>query len=156
MFVTNVLSNISINGNVHDVFTYVVPIDVNLIFKRKGIIPGVKSSSNTETWNQAGLTRTVVFEDNNTAQEKLESVLAPESFSYTISNFTSVLRVFVSQISGNWIFQTNDNKTHIHWTYSLHAHGIIGHIITQAVIKKSMQMVMDEALRIIKKEYEKT
>lgn len=155
MSVINVSSSCAINGNVRDVFKYVVPIDVNLIFKRKGIIPGVKSSSNTELWDKAGLTRTILFEDNSSANETLESVIEPESFSYTISSFSSVLRFFVSKISGKWMFQPKDNNAHIFWTYTVHTRGITGYIITLFIIKKSMQKVMNEALRIIKKEYEK-
>ena len=156
MTAVDITSNTAIEGNILELFKYVVPIDVNRIFERKGIVPGVQSSSNTEKWYKAGQTRTIVFDDNSQANETLESVIEPESFSYTITGFSSILRFFVAKIDGTWTFQSKDGMTAIAWKYSLHPRKTVGYIIIKLFIEKSMQWVLDNALRIIKSDYERS
>lgn len=152
----NIIAKTQIAGNIKDVFKFIVPIDLNLIFKKKGIIPGVKKTSNTEKWYKAGMTRTVVFDDNNTALEKLESVKEYESFTYQITDFTSILKNFVSKINGEWNFSEDKNNfVKINWKYSLTPKNIFGSFIIRLFIKSNMNAVLKNALQIINENYNK-
>jgi len=152
----DIVTKTQIAGNIKDVFQFIVPIDLNLIFKKKGIIPGVKKTSNTEKWYKAGMTRTVLFEDNSTATEKLIDVSEFSSFSYNITNFTSLLRYFVAQINGKWIFTEEDNNiTNIVWTYTLIPRNIIGSLTISLIIKSNMNLVLNNALQIINDNFAK-
>jgi len=152
----DIVTKTQIAGNIKDVFQFIVPIDLNLIFKKKGIIPDVKKTSNTEKWYKAGMTRTVLFEDNSTATEKLIDVSEFSSFSYNITNFTSLLRYFVAQINGKWIFTEEDNNiTNIVWTYTLIPRNIIGSLTISLIIKSNMNLVLNNALQIINDNFAK-
>ena len=150
----SIIAKIRIKGDIKDIFQYIVPIDLNLIFKKKGLIPGVKSTSNIEKWYKAGMTRTVFFDDNNTALERLESVKEYESFSYEITDFTSILKNFVSKINGEWKFHQDENDyVSIIWEYCLTPKNIYGSIIIKLFIKANMNAVLKNALQIIKENY---
>jgi hypothetical protein len=102
------------------VFDYVLPIDLSHIFMKYKFLPGVIRTNEKEKWIKPGLSRTVFFDDGNTAQEELLEVNSPEYFAYKITNFTSPLRFLVNQINGNWKFSSpNSSFTKIVWEYEL-------------------------------------
>jgi L-ascorbate metabolism protein UlaG (beta-lactamase superfamily) len=141
----------SIEKNIKEVFQFIVPIGLHLLFQKKGILPVVKRTSNTGVWYQAGMTRTVFFDDGATALEKLTNVSEFDSFSYEISHFTSSLKKFVYSINGTWNFTDKGNdRTDVAWTYSLVPSSFMGSIIIHLLTKARARSTLNNALRIVK------
>jgi hypothetical protein len=147
----NIVVSNTISENIENVFKYVVPIDLHIIFKKKGFIPGVISTSNKEKWYVPGMSRIVMFDDGSSVFEKLTGVLEFESFTYKINQFTSVLKYLIYEINGKWNFKNiNNKKTEIYWEYSLSLHNIFCSIIVFLFVKRSLNFVLDNALNILK------
>jgi hypothetical protein len=150
----SIVASIIINGNIKQVFEYVVPIELSVIFKKTGFIPGVKSTTNKEKWYVPGMTRTVIFDDNTSASERLTSVTEFESFTYVINQFTSSLKYMLLQIDGRWDFKNRDSKTEIVWEYSLTPRNMFSSFIIHLILKRSLGQVLEKALNIIKENIE--
>ncbi|MEJ2286832.1 MAG: hypothetical protein P8X85_24955 [Desulfobacterales bacterium] len=83
------------------VFEYIVPIDLPLIFTGYGPLPAVNcAKKQTGGLNKAGQTRTVTLSDGSTARERLTKYDHPHYFSYTVSDFSGVLRFLTISANG--------------------------------------------------------
>jgi hypothetical protein len=152
----NVIVTDIINGNIENVFKYVMPVDLNIIFKKKGFIPGVISTSNKDKWYFPGMSRTVMFDDGSSAFETLTDVIEFKSFTYKINQFTSILKYLIFEINGKWFFKNiNNEKTEIYWEYSLSPQNIFCSILISLFVKRDLAFVIKNALNIIKNNIEK-
>lgn len=147
----NIVVSEKISGNIENVFRYVVPVDLHIIFKKKGFIPGVISTSNKEKWYFPGMSRTVMFDDGSSAFETLTGVIEFESFTYKISQFTSIFKYLIFEINGRWNFKNmNNEKTEIYWEYSLSPRNFFCSIVIFLFVKRSLTFVLKNALNILK------
>jgi hypothetical protein len=133
-----------------EVFDYVLPIELSHIFKKYKFLPGVIRTDEKEKWIKSGLTRTVFFDDGNTASEELLEVSSPEYFAYKITNFTSPLRFLVYQINGNWKFTTpKADFTKIVWEYELIQKNSFTSWIISTFLLKDMKVFLQNSMDII-------
>jgi len=101
-----------------DAFDAIVPIDLSRVFKGWGPFPAVRGVRNqTAAWDHAGPSRNPDLSDGSTATERLTEYTAGQSFGYELTQFTGVLRRFISGIRGEWTFTPDGNATVIRWTY---------------------------------------
>ncbi|MBC7842474.1 MAG: SRPBCC family protein [Gemmatimonadaceae bacterium] len=101
-----------------DAFDAIVPIDLSLVFKGWGPFPAVRGVKNqTAAWDHAGPSRNPDLSDGSTATERLTEYTAGHSFGYELTQFTGILRRFISGIRGEWTFTPDGNATMIRWTY---------------------------------------
>jgi hypothetical protein len=110
-----------------ETFEHIVPIDLASIFKGYGPLPAVKSTQNqTGAWNAVGQTRAVILSDGSSAQELLTKYEHPHYFSYTVRDFSGVLRFLATSAHGEWWFDSHSSRrgTHIRWCYSLNTKSI--------------------------------
>lgn len=140
----------SVNRNISDAFRLIVPFELSRIFPRYLFFPAVIRTNETQKWIEAGLKRTVFFEDGSTANEELTSVTTNQSFSYTVSNFKSLLRFLVEKIEGEWQFSPeSDDQTNIIWTYQIQSKNYVAEIILRIIIKPFLSKYLSNALEII-------
>ena len=140
----------SVNRNISDTFNLIVPFELARIFPQYLFFPAVIRTNETQKWIEAGLTRTVFFEGGSKADEELTSVITNQSFSYTISNFTSLLRFLVERIEGEWQFNhQSDDQTNIIWTYGIQSKNFLAEIILSTIIKPILSKYLSNALEII-------
>lgn len=146
---------VTVSAPIKNCFEYIVPIELSHIFHRYFVLPGVKSTDETEPWFKPDLSRTVYFTDGSRAEEHLLSVEPSKSFTYKITKFTGINRLLVSEILGAWQFsQCDDKTTKIEWTYSLVCRNAVTQLIVRAVVKPMLRRVLQRALRIIKQDLE--
>ena len=63
--------------------------------------------------------------DNSTAQEELKEYRHPQYFSYTVKNFTGILRLLTTSADGKWWFDSKTaGETHIKWKYAFNSRSI--------------------------------
>lgn len=100
-------------------FETIVPIDLSKIFLGHLGLPAVIGTKDeTGAWNAAGQTRTVCLSDGSEAAERMDGYQHPNSFDYTVSNFTGILRFLAKSAKGKWKFTANsDAQTMIDWQY---------------------------------------
>jgi polyketide cyclase/dehydrase/lipid transport protein len=106
------------------VFNYIVPIDLASIFTGYGPLPSVSGTENqTGAWDAPGRTRTVRLSGGSSAQERITRYEFPRSFSYTVSDFTGVLRLFTTSADGEWWFDSgpSSNGTSVRWRYAFNS-----------------------------------
>jgi hypothetical protein len=145
-----IITTATINKPINKVFDYVAPIDLSHIFKRYKYLPAVIGSNETEKWIKPGLSRTVFFEDGNSAFEELLVVKSLEYFAYKVSNFTSVLKYLITQINGNWKFSTDQNGfTNIIWEYELIPKNKFTSWIITTFLYKDISKLLQNAIDII-------
>lgn len=138
-----------------ETFEYIVPMDLEHIFKPYRNIPGIDSTSNKKPWFTPGMHRIVYFDDGTTAQEELLTVTPPASFSYKVNEFTNPLKSLIKQINGSWTFvKTANGSIHIEWTYEFVPKHFFARFLVNLVVKKRMKTPMTNALNIMKDELE--
>ncbi|MDQ5840971.1 MAG: SRPBCC family protein [Chloroflexota bacterium] len=99
-------------------FDLIVPIDLSLVFKKWGPIPGVLGASNqTGAWDSAGQSRNPDLTDGSTATERLTEYTPGHSFAYEVTDFTGPMRHVVAGVRGEWTFTPDGDGTMIRWTY---------------------------------------
>jgi hypothetical protein len=145
-----IITQAQIHKQANEIFDCVLPIELSHIFKKYKFLPGVIRTDEKEKWIKSGLTRTVFFEDGNTAKEQLTEVNSPEYFAYKITNFTSALRFLVYQINGNWKFTTpNADLTKIVWEYELIPKNNFAHWIILTFLLKDIKVFLQNSMDII-------
>ena len=138
-----------------ETFEYIVPIDLEHIFKPYKNISGIDSTSNKKAWYKAGMTRTVFFDDGTSSEETLLSVTPHSAFTYKVDGFTNSLKELIKQINGSWTFtETENGKIHIEWTYEFVPKNFFARFLVNTIIKKRMKTPMTNALTVIKDELE--
>jgi hypothetical protein len=147
---------ITVTANQADAFERVVPIDLTSIFKGYGPLPSVMGTQNQiGAWDAAGQTRTVHLSDNSSAQELLTRYEYPCYFSYTVSNFTSLLRFLTTSANGEWWFSVGTlGQTHIKWRYEFNARSILAVPVLWLIINILWRNYMHKALQLSKTKVE--
>ena len=145
-----------VTGSQIDVFEYNVPIDLTSIFTGYGPLPAVIGTKNqTGAWDEAGQTRTVLLSDGSSAREMLTKYEHPHYFSYTVSDFTGILRFLATSANGEWWFRrTSSGKTHIKWRYAFNASSFFVVPILWFITKVLWLGYMQKALGLSKTQLE--
>ena len=102
------------------VYPALIHCDAVRVFRPVGALPGVAAVQlDNDRWGHQGDTRTITLTDGSTAREALTAVAAPDSFTYTVSAYTSVLRMVVSRGESTFTCRpTATGDTLITWTYA--------------------------------------
>jgi hypothetical protein len=102
------------------VYPALIHCDAVRVFRPVGALPGVAAVQlHNNRWGHQGDTRTITLTDGSTAHEALTAVIAPDSFTYTVSAYTSVLRLLVSRGESTFTCSpTTSGGTLITWTYA--------------------------------------
>jgi len=151
------IAEIVIEGPQAAVFEYIVPIDLTLIFTGYGPLPAVIGVENqTGSWNGAGQTRTVILSDGSTARELLTRYDHPRYFSYTVSNFSGVLRFLTISANGEWWFETSQHphSTFVKWSYAFNSRSAIVAPVLWLITNFLWQGYMNKALKLCKHQIE--
>jgi hypothetical protein len=140
-----------------ETFEHIVPIDLTSIFKGYGLLPSVESIQNQMgAWDAVGQTRTVILSDGSSAQETLTGYEHPHYFSYTVRDFSGVLRFLTTSAHGEWWFEGNLSKsyTHIRWRYALDAKSIFAAPILWCIANFLWRGYMQNVVMLCKKQVE--
>ena len=136
-------------------FEYIVPMDLEHIFKRYKNLPAVIKTSNKKAWYTAGMTRTVFFDDGTSSEETLLSIDPHSSFNYKVNGFTNSLRFLIKQINGRWTFKDVGQDTiRIEWTYEIVPKHYMAKSLIDFAVKRQVKILMTNALNIMKEELE--
>jgi Polyketide cyclase / dehydrase and lipid transport len=137
-------------------FENIVPIDLTAIFTGYGPLPSVTGTQNqVGAWDTAGQTRTVHFSDDSSAQERLTKYEHPGYFSYTVSNFTSLLRFLTTSAHGEWWFTVGTlGQTHIKWRYEFEARSVLAVPVLWVITNVLWRNYMRQALQLSKAQIE--
>jgi Polyketide cyclase / dehydrase and lipid transport len=146
----------TVTANQADVFERIVPIDLTSIFTGYGPLPSVTGTqSQVGDWDTTGQTRTVHFSDRSSAQERLTKYEYPGYFSYTVSNFTSLLRFLTTSAHGEWWFTVSRlGQTDIKWRYEFNARSILAIPVLWVIINLLWRNYMHQALQLSKAQIE--
>ncbi len=146
----------TVNAQIDRAFNYIAPINLTHIFRGNALIPAIVNTSVKEGWNQAGLVRTVYFNDGSTSQESLLTMDAPTSFSYKNAHFTSpVLAALLQQLEGEWLFtDVATNKTKIEWTYRAIPTNFLARLVVRLILMRALRSMLIDALTIAKNDLE--
>jgi Polyketide cyclase / dehydrase and lipid transport len=138
------------------VFEHIVPIDLTSIFRGYGLLPSVTGIENqVGDWDIAGQTRTVHLSDRSSAQERLTKYEYPHYFSYTLSDFTNLLRLLTTSANGEWWFSASSTEqTIIQWRYAFNAKSILAVPVLWLVTHLLWRNYMQRALQLSKSQIE--
>jgi hypothetical protein len=136
----------TVNCSQKQAFDYVLPVTLSSIFRRYKFFPAVIKTNETQTWNKAGLVRTVFFDDGTTAIEHLTTVQNFEYFDYVVTGFTSLLRFLIVEIHGSWKFETDGDNTEIIWKYELVAKNAVSEWVLQTILRKDIQTYLERTM----------
>lgn len=102
------------------VYPALIDCDAVRVFRPVGALPGVAAVQlDNDRWGNQGDTRTITLTDGSTAREALTAVAAPDSFTYTVSAYTSILRLLVSRGESTFTCSpTSTGGTLITWSYA--------------------------------------
>jgi Polyketide cyclase / dehydrase and lipid transport len=128
-------------------FATVVPIDLTLIFRGLGPLPGVVGTADQSgPWDRVGVSRKAQLSDGSAAFERITAYQPPGYFEYEISGFTNVIRLLVTGARGDWKFAaTADGGTAITWTYAFRPRNFL-HIGVRLFIAPVWHLYMRRAL----------
>ncbi len=138
-------------------FDHIVPGELTSIFTGYGPLPAVVGTRDqTGGWDAAGQTRTVLLAGGSSAHEQLTEYTYPQSFSYTVSNFTGILRPLVASAHGEWWFEPGmPTGTHVKWTYTFTARSSFSAPLVWFLATVLWKGYMDKALRVSKAQVER-
>ena len=102
------------------VYPALIHCDAVRVFRPVGALPGVAAVQlDNDRWGNQGDTRTIKLTDGSTARDALTAVAAPDSFTYTVSAYTSILRLLVSRGESTFTCSpTTTGGTLITWSYA--------------------------------------
>jgi len=107
-------------------FRHLTGMDVPAVFRGAGPLPAVTAvRQQTGDWDAVGQTRTIVLSDHSTACETLDNYQFPHTFGYTVTGYTSVLRLLVTKGVATWHCTSTPNGTLISWQYAYHARSVL-------------------------------
>ena len=99
-------------------FDFIAPIDLDRIFDRWLLIPGVTGvRSQSGPWSTPGQTRVVLLSDGSEVREELRDVERPDGFTYRVGPFPGPLGMIAVAAEGEWDFSRDDGRTRVTWTY---------------------------------------
>lgn len=97
----------------------VAPMPLPLVFKRKGILPGVSGiEDQVGDWDAVGQTRTLRLSDGGSFREELTRFDVPTGFGYRLTELTGPLKALVEGAEGDWSFVAVGDRTEVTWTYT--------------------------------------
>jgi Polyketide cyclase / dehydrase and lipid transport len=101
-------------------FEVIAPIDLSLIFRPMGLLPGVSGvEEQSGPWSAVGATRTPRLTDGSTAREILIEWTPPHSFAYEVRDFTNpTLRSLVARVRGEWTMTPDRDRCLVRWSYA--------------------------------------
>jgi hypothetical protein len=137
-------------ANQVNTFEHIVPINLSSMFTGYGPLPAVTATQNqVGHWNAAGQARTVLLSDGSSTQELLTKYEHPKYFSYTISDFTGIIRFLAISANGDWFFSSDARgKTSIKWRYTFNAKSVLVVPILWVITKILWRGYMQKALSI--------
>jgi hypothetical protein len=121
-------------------------------FKPSPSIPGIKGSETIEgTWFEKGAKRRVLFEDGNTAVERIVEY-EPEVFRYQIWGFTAPTRYFVDHVEGEIKYEKSGEKdTRFVWTYKMKPRAFFTKPLLQRFMNEEYAPFMQRGLEEMRK-----
>jgi hypothetical protein len=124
IFTTTVTATVA--TDVPTTFRHLTGMDVPAVFRGAGPLPAVTAVRNqTGDWDAVGQTRTIVLSDQSTACETLDNYQFPHAFGYTVTNYTSVLRLLVTKGVATWHCTSTSDGTLISWQYAYHTRSVL-------------------------------
>ena len=149
----SLLSTVVIAGvatNQANTFEHIVPINLSSMFTGYGPLSAVTATQNqVGNWDSAGQTRTVLLSDGSSTQELLTKYEYPKYFSYTISDFTGIIRFLATSVNGDWFFSSDARgKTSIKWRYAFNAKSVLAVPVLWLITKVLWRGYMQKALSI--------
>ncbi len=138
-------------------FDCIVPIDLTSIFTGYGpLLAVVGTRDQTGGWDAAGQTRTVLLAGGSSAHEQITGYTHPSHFSYTVSDFTGILRPLVVFAKGEFRFEPGASaaSTHVKWTYTFTARSSFSAPLVWFIATVLWKGYMAKALRISKAQAE--
>jgi hypothetical protein len=137
-------------------FLGIMPIDLSTIFIGFGPLPAVTGvTDQTGDWDAAGQTRSVMLSDGSSAREKLTGYKSPGYFSYTVSDFTGVLRFLTTSADGEWWFErVSGTRTHIKWRYAYNPRNVTTAPLLWFIVNVLWRGYMRKALALSKRQIE--
>ena len=115
-------------------------------------LPGVaKTTDTTGPWDVPGSTRIVHLTDGTRCRETVKEATAPDSFAYTLTEFSSPpVAALVKEAGGQWWFTDQDGGTHAKWTYTAESKSAAGIVVLTPIITILWHHYMIAALGVIK------
>jgi len=115
-------------------------------------LPGVaKTTDTTGPWDVPGSTRIVHLTDGTRCRETVKEATAPDSFAYTLTEFSSPpVAALVKEAGGQWWFTDHDGGTHAKWTYTAESKSAAGIVVLTPIITILWHHYMTAALGVIK------
>ncbi len=124
IFATTVTA--SVPTDLPTTFRHLTGMDVPAVFRGAGPLPAVTAvRQQTGDWDAVGQTRTIVLSDQSTAFETLDNYQFPHTFGYTVTNYTSVLRLLVTKGVATWQCTSTPDGTLITWQYAYHTRSVL-------------------------------
>src|SRR6478609_3261692 len=116
------------------------------------LVPGVaKTTDTTGPWDVPGSTRIVHLTDGTRCRETVKEATAPDSFAYTLTEFSSPpVAALVKEAGGQWWFTDQDGGTHAKWTYTAESKSAAGIVVLTPIITILWHHYMIAALGVIK------
>ena len=106
---------------VEEAFGRVLAAPLPVLFSRRyGPLPPVRETRGPDSWDSAGLARTVVTSDGGTMREELTAVERPSSFRYRISEVTGPMKPLASSVDGEWSFVPAGTGVRVTWTWTVY------------------------------------
>jgi len=124
IFATTVTA--SVPTDLATTFQHLTGMDVPAVFRGAGPLPAVTAvRQQTGDWDAVGQTRTIVLSDQSSAFETLDLYQFPHTFGYTVTNYTSVLRLLVTKGVATWQCTSTPDGTLISWQYAYHTRSVL-------------------------------
>lgn len=148
----------AVRADVQQAFDVVVPIDLTLIFRRMGPLPGVVGiKDQTEAWDHVGASRKPQLSDGTEAFERITVLTPPRYFAYEVSGFQNSLRLLVSGARGSWTFEPgHDGGAAIAWTYSfrpLRGRAAVVRLIVKPLWTRYMRRALEHVAREVDRQH---
>jgi hypothetical protein len=102
-------------------YEYVVlsPLE-ELLGRRYGPIPPIRSTEGPADWGTTGQVRTIRLADGGSIQEELTHVDRPHTYAYLLRDITGPMKPLASHVEGLWVFVPAGTGTRITWTWTVH------------------------------------
>lgn len=146
-----------------EVFAFVTATPtLPLIFRGKGLIPGVQSvevaggGGDGVTVIKPGSVRHLRMTDGSTLDENFVEFDRPSVLAYQMTGLRPPLSLLVSAAGGRWVFTGDDKHTHITWTYTTTPRNVLISPITALAIRVFMHAAMQDCFDRLKAHCEKT
>jgi hypothetical protein len=136
-------------------FAIMTPVDPSRFYGRFRVIPATTAvRDQTGAWDAEGQTRQLLLSDGGSVVETLKSVQPPYRFVYELTDFRKVFGVLVDHARAEWIFQEEEQRTRVRWTYTFFARpgrGLVLGAIVKAFWGPYMRHVLPELVAEVRR-----